>query len=503
MYKNGKLLIGKNEDYEAYLLPKMANRHGLITGASGSGKTITLKVMAESFSSAGVPVFLVDVKGDLSATSLAGEVNENISKRVDKLKLEDFETKFFPVTYLDVYGNNGHPVRTTVASVGSRLLAKMLNLSEAQEGVLTVAFKVAEDEGLELIDLNDLKSMLIYISGKKEEYSIKYGNITTQSVAAIQRNILVLESDGGDYFFGTPAFNIKDLIHYNENDGRGQINILDAVTLFKKPDLYATFLIWLLNEIYNTMPEVGDLPKPKLVMFIDEAHLLFNEMPNHLVKQIIQIVKLIRSKGVGLYFISQAPSDIPDEILSQLGNRVQHVLRSYTKSDEKNIKAAADSFRSNPKFKTVDVISSLSTGEALVSFQNENSEPEVVEKVTILPPQSRMGEIDSSIREKMITKSYLYNKYEQRVETDGASKKLAKEEPEKEVKSTETTNSANQYSIPDPFRKKENSQTIVESKSKPAAKGRPKKSAAEKMATKVENKILNKAASKIVNKLFK
>lgn len=468
MYKNDKILIGKNEKYEANILLKMANRHGLITGASGSGKTITLKVLAESFSDAGVPVFMVDVKGDLAATSLIGEATENITKRVETLNLEGFEYKKYPVTYLDVYGKNGHPVRTTISSIGPRLLGRMINLTEAQEGVLAIIFKIAEDETLDLIDLKDLKKLLTYVGEKRKEYSLSYGNITSQSIGAIQRNILMLEQEGGDYFFGKPSFEIKDLIHYDNNDGRGFINILDAEELFKKPTLYASFLLWILTEIYNTLPEVGDPQKPKLVFFFDEAHLLFSEMPDYLIKNVIQIVKLIRSKGIGLYFISQSPSDIPDEVLAQLGNRIQHVLRSYTKTDEKTIKAAADSFRKNPEFDTEEAIKKLGTGEALVSFQDENGEPTITEEVTILPPQSKMGTIDNITRQSLIKMNFLYNKYEIKIDEESAFEKI---------------NNINEIKTEKPTKKAE--------------------SKLEKYVDKLANKTINTIGRKLGNKIFK
>ena len=447
MYFNEKILVGKNNEKEAYILPKMANRHGIISGASGSGKTITLKVLAESFSDARVPVFMVDVKGDLAGTALKGVSNSNIDERIEKLQLENFELKKYPTTFWDVYGEYGHPIRTTVAKVGPKLLSKMLDLSEAQEGVLTIAFKIAEDEKLDLIDLKDLRSLLNYIGEKRKDYSLSYGNITTQSVGSIQRNILSLQEEGGDYFFGKPDFEIKDFIHYDGETGNGQINILHASTLFQKPNLYSTFLLWLLTHVYNNMPEVGDLPKPKLVFFIDEAHLLFDNIPRTLLTSIIQIVKLIRSKGVGIYFISQSPSDIPDEILSQLGNRIQHVLRYYTKNDEKAIKAAANSFRENPKLNTVEEIKNLGTGVALVSFQDEKGNPEMVEKVTILPPQSAMGAIEDDVREELIKRSYIYGKYETAIDDISAHEKIKgvkeeelkikQEEEEKKIKEKE------------------------------------------------------------------
>lgn len=456
MYINNKILVGKNEN-EQYILLNMANRHGLITGASGSGKTITLKVLAESFSSAGVPCFLADVKGDLSATSIKGDIKA-VEERASKMGLENFDTTSYPVSYLDVYGIKGHPVRTTVSNIGARLLSRMMNLTEAQEGVLAIVFQIAIDEQLELVDLKDLKSLLIYVGENKSKYALKYGNITTQSIGAIQRNLLMLEQEDGDYFFGKPAFNIKDLIHYDTNDGRGYISILDAVTLFKKPMLYSTFLIWLLNEIYNNLDEVGDLAKPRLVLFFDEAHLLFSDAPNYIIKQIVQIVKLIRSKGVGIYFISQSPSDIPEEILSQLGNKVQHVLRSYTPKDVKTIKAAATAFRPNPNFKVEDEISLLATGEALVSFIMETGEPSVVEKCKILPPQSMMGVISEIDRKSFIEKGFLYNKYENKIDDETAFEKIEalnketseetkKEEVKKETqkKETKTTKKTNKY----------------------------------------------------------
>lgn len=468
MYINEKILIGKNDKTDANILLNKANRHGLITGASGSGKTITLKVLAESFSDSGVPVFMVDVKGDLAATSLLGEQNENVNKRVESLKLEEFKYNKYPVTFLDVYGKNGHPIRTTISRMGSRLLGRMLNLTEAQEGVLTIIFKIAEDEKLELVDLKDLKKILTYVGEKRKDYSLNYGNVTSQSIGAIQRNLLMLEQEGAEQFFGKPDFQIKDLIHYDNNDGRGFINILDAQVLFQKPTLYASFLLWLLTEIYNTLPEVGDPKKPKLVFFFDESHLLFSEMPDYLIKNIIQIVKLIRSKGVGLYFISQSPSDIPDEILAQLGNRIQHVLRSYTKTDEKTIKAAADSFRKNPEFDTEAAIKTLGTGEALVSFQDENGEPTIVEKVTILPPQSKMGPIDDLTRQNLIKSSFLYNKYENKLDEESAFEKISNKKETTSVKEN-----------------KKNTSKL------------------EKYADKLANKTINTIGRKLGNKIFK
>ena len=410
MYYNENILVGKTSDKkELFILPSMANRHGLITGASGSGKTITLKVMAESFSDAGVPVFLADVKGDLAGTAYPGEMSDKIKERVDKLGLDGFEPKAFPVHFWDLYGEAGHHLRTSVQAIGSDVLSIILGLSEAQEGCLAIAYKIAEDEGLELNTIADLRAILEYLATNHSEISVKYGNVTTQSIGAIQRSLLILQNQGADKFFGQPMLDINDF--FQVENGRGVINILDSVKLFQSPDLYAAFLLWILNELFSKSPEVGDLDKPRLVFFFDEAHLLFNNMPSYRLKRITQIVKLIRSRGIGLYFISQAPTDIPDEILAQLGNRVQHTLRAYTPADQKTVKAAAAAFRVNPAFDTETAIRELGTGEALISFQNAKGAPEIVEFATILPPQSRMGVIDNTEREAIINASPLHGKY--------------------------------------------------------------------------------------------
>lgn len=478
MYINNKILIGKNESKEIFILPKMANRHGIISGASGSGKTITLKVLAESFSEAGVPVFLVDVKGDLAGMCLEGMNSLNISKRIEDLKLENFNLKKFPTKFFDIYGKYGHPIRTTISNIGPKLLSRMLGLTNVQEGVLSIVFKICEDENLELIDLNDLRSVLTYIGNKRQEYTIKYGNISLQSIGSIQRNLLNLEEEGADKFFGKPDFNIKDLMKYYEFNGYGYINILHATELFRQTTLYSSSLLWLLNTLYETLPEVGDLEKPKLVLFIDEAHLLFSEIPDYLLKQIIQIVKLIRSKGVGLFFISQSPSDIPNEVLSQLSNRIQHTLRYYTKSDEKAIKCAAESFRDNPLFNTIDTIKELKIGEALISVPNEYGEPSIVEKVTILPPQSKMGTITDNERKEIIENSTIYKKYEDKIDDISAKEKIEKlMETSSEIK--------------------------IEKKTNVSSSKKSKKSSAEKAATKVTNSALNTLGRKIGNSIFK
>ena len=501
MYINDKILVGKNDNYEAYLLPKMANRHGLITGASGSGKTITLKVLAESFSNAGVPVFLADVKGDIGATALAGESSESLEERLNKLKIENFEYKNFPVRFWDIFGISGHPIRTSLDSVGPEILSMMLGLSEAQEGVLTIVYKIAQDNNWKLDDTKDLRLLLQYVGDNKNDFITKYGNITTQTVGVIQRCLLTLENQGADKFFGQPELDINDFIQ-TEN-GQGLINILHAVELFKSPDLYASFLLWLLTNLFHKMPEVGDLDKPKIVFFFDEAHLLFNGMPTYRLKQITQVVKLIRSRGIGLYFISQCPTDIPDEIIAQLGNRVQHTLRAYTPAEQRTVKAAADAFRTNSNFNTTEAILALGTGEALVSFQNEKGEPEIVEKVTILPPQSKMGTIDDITRNKIINTSTIVGKYDEAVERDSAYEELnemikQKLEEEEQIRLEKERIKQEELEEKEKIKK----QKEEEKQKKEEEKAR-KNSLGYKVGKKVANKTLDKAINKGLNSIFK
>lgn len=495
MYFNNKILIGKNNDKEACILLDKANRHGLITGASGTGKTITLKVMAESFSDAGVPVFLADVKGDLGGCALEGEANENITKRVDSLGISDFPFKKYPVRFWDIFGVSGHPIRTSIDSVGSDILSIMLGLTEAQEGVLAIAFRIAKDKNLKLDDIKDLRILLQYIGDNKNDFITTYGNITAQSIGVIQRSLLTLENQGADKFFGQPELDIHDFLSV-DSDGRGLINILHAVELFKSPDLYASFLLWLLTKLFNEMPEVGDLDKPKMVFFFDEAHLLFNGMPTYRLKQITQVVKLIRSRGIGLYFISQSPADIPDEVISQLGNRVQHALRAYTPSEQKVVKVAADAFRTNPEFNTYDAILELATGEALVSFQNEKGEPEVVEKVTILPPQSKMGTIDDMTRNKVINSSLIAGKYEESIDRDSAYEELDKLIREK-IEAEEAEKLAKQEEKEKIAKEKEEAKLAREKEK--AKKNDP----GYRLQKKVVNKAVDKAINKGLNALFK
>ena len=437
MYSDNKVLIGKNAEKELFIIPDKGNRHGLITGASGSGKTITLKVMAESFSSAGVPVFLADVKGDLAGTAIPGEASDKVKERLEKLEINNFDFKGFPTVFWDVFGKGGHPIRTTIQSVGPTILSRMLGLNETQEGVLAIIFKIARENGYELVDLKDLRLVLQYVAENSKQYTVTYGNIAAQSVGSIQRSLLMIEEQGGDKFFGEPAISIDDLLKVNSN-GLGNINILHCVELFKQPTLYACFLLWILNALNSNMPEVGDLDKPKLVFFFDEAHLLFDDLPEYIKTNVVQIVKLIRSKGVGVYFISQSPSDVPDEILAQLGNRVQHTLRAYTPAEQKVVKAVASSYRANPEFDTEQAILNLGTGEALISFVNENGEPSVVEKAIILPPQSQMGALDDSMRLMIISRSAFQGKYDTLVDNVSAFEILseeinAKREAEEEI----------------------------------------------------------------------
>lgn len=513
MYFNNKVLVGKSDKKELSILLDKANRHGLITGASGSGKTITLKVMAESFSDAGVPVFLADVKGDLGGTVLPGEASEALEKRLSKLGIKDFKYKNFPVRFFDIFGEKGHPIRTSIDSVGSDILSMMLGLSEAQEGMLAVAFKIAKDNNWKLDDTKDLRLLLQYIADNKSDYITRYGNITTQSIGVIQRCILTLENQGADKFFGQPELDINDLISIDAN-GKGIINILDAVELFKSPDLYAAFLLWFLTALFNKMPEVGDLDKPKLMFFFDEAHLLFNGMPTYRLKQIVQVVKLIRSRGIGLFFISQSPSDIPDEVIAQLGNRVQHTLRAYTPSEQKVVKAAADSFRTNPKFDTTEAILALGTGEALVSFQNENGEPEIVEKATILPPQSKMGTIDDITRNKIINSSNLLGKYDDAIERDSAFEELDKmirasvEAKEAERKAVEEAKAAElalkQAEKDKKIKEKEEARLRKEAERTKKEAERAKKNTVQyKLGKKVYNKTVDKVLNKALNKMLK
>ncbi len=419
MLKDGKLWIAKSGDTRIFMEPRMCNRHGMIAGASGTGKTITLKVMAESFSELGVPVFLADIKGDLAGMCRAGQHSESMEKRIARFDIPDWRYRVFPTRFWDIYGEAGHPVRTTVSEMGPELLARLMDLTDVQADVLNIVFHIADDQELLLTDIKDLRAMLRYVSENRAEFVAQYGNMSAQSLGGIQRALLVLEDAGGDLFFGEPAIDIFDWMKTDEN-GRGYINILHSVKLVQNQTLYATFMLFLMSELFERLPEAGDPEKPKIVFFFDEAHLLFNGAPKVLLQKVEQVVKLIRSKGVGIYFISQSPSDIPDAVLAQLSNRVQHALRAYTPAEQKAVRTAAQTFRPNPNFKTEDVITELGVGEALVSFLDAEGRPGVVERAFILPPQSLMGTITEEQRHAVMEKSELGAKYDQQIDRESA-----------------------------------------------------------------------------------
>ena len=404
---------------------KMANRHGLIAGATGTGKTVTLQVLAETFSQAGVPCFMADMKGDLSGISQTGAMSGFIEKRCAEFGITNPEFGACPVRFFDVFGEQGHPMRTTVSNMGPQLLSRLLQLNETQEGILNIVFRIADDRGLLLLDLKDLRSMLNYVAENAKQYTASYGNITAQSVGAIQRALLTLENQGATKFFAEPSFDIYDLLQCEQ--GKGVMNVLAADKLMLQPKLYSTFLLWLLTELYAQLPEVGDMDLPKLVFFFDEAHMLFDETSKALVDKIEQVVRLIRSKGVGVYFVTQSPTDIPEEILGQLGNRVQHALRAFTPKDQKAVKTAAETFRENPAFKTADAIMELGTGEALVSFLDEKGAPSVVERAKILFPLSQIGAVTEGQRGQIINQSRLYGKYDKVVDRESAFEVLMEE----------------------------------------------------------------------------
>lgn len=414
MYFEKKVWIAQS-DKNLYLYPSMANRHGLIAGATGTGKTITLKVLAESFSDMGVPVFLSDVKGDLSGMCQPGLDTEDMQKRIKRFNIENFEYKSYPSRFWDIRGDQGHPIRVTIFDMGAVLLSKLLGLTDVQSGVLNVVFKIAADHDLLLVDLKDLTAMLQFVGNNRAEFTLTYGNVSAASIGAIQRALLAFESEGGDQFFGEPALDIRDWIR-TDTDGRGYINILNSTKLIQTPTIYSTFLLWMLTELFEKLPEVGDLDKPRMVFFFDEAHLLFTDMSKTLLQKIIQVVKLIRSKGVGVYFISQSPADIPDEVLAQLSNRIQHALRAYTPAEQKAVRVTAGTFRQNPAFDTQTAILELGVGEALVSFLDEKGIPGMVERAFILPPESRMGQGDADIVQAVIASDEFELKYRETVD---------------------------------------------------------------------------------------
>lgn len=429
MNNSDELILAKGKDYLP-ILSQMANRHGLIAGATGTGKTVTLRVMAEHFSEIGVPVFMADVKGDLSGIAVPGGDSGKVKERAQQLGLADFVYNGFPVIFWDVFGQLGHPVRTTISEMGPLILSRILNLNDIQSGVLSLIFKIADDNGLLLLDLKDLRSIVQFAGDNASQFTTEYGNISTASIGAIQRNLLALEEQGGDRLFGEPSLNLFDIMQ-TDSSGKGIINIMAADKLIQSPKVYATLLLWMLSELFEQLPEVGDPPKPKLVFFFDEAHLLFDDTPKVVVEKIEQVARLIRSKGVGVYFITQNPLDLPETILGQLGNRVQHALRAFTAKDQKAVKAAAETFRPNPGLDIVRVITELGVGEALISFLDRKGSPSVVERAFIFPPKSRLLPLDPQERSRVMQQSLLAGHYERTVDRESAYEKL-KERAEQE-----------------------------------------------------------------------
>ena len=478
--KDNTLFIGKSDKSEELNL-KYANRHGLISGATGTGKTVTLQILAEGFSKAGVPVFLADVKGDLAGLSQPVTIKPFLTERAEKIGLDPYEPEAFPVTFWDIHGKKGHPIRATISEMGPLLLSNLLGLNDTQYGVLTLAFRVADDEGLLLLDLKDLRALLVYVADHIKELTAEYGYVTRASVGAIQRRLLTLEEQGADKFFGEPALILQDFIT-TDGDGNGIINVLAADKLMQTPKLYATFLLWLLSELFEEMPEIGDPEKPKLVFFFDEAHLLFDDAPKALIDQLEQVVRLIRSKGVSVFFITQNPMDVPDEISSQLGNRIQHALRAFTPREQRVIKAAAETFRPNKKFKTIDVITELGIGEALVSTLVSKGTPSVVQRTLIRPPSSRMGTITAKERKETMSFSDMGERYDKRIDRESAYEVLhdkaearaegakKKDEKLKRQKKKKPSRSRRSSSTRTSKRRRSNRQSVGETALKSAAR---------------------------------
>lgn len=477
--KNGIFLGTDNEDKKHHLLLPLANRHGLIAGATGTGKTVTLQILCEGFSKAGVPVFAADVKGDLSGVSQAGSVDhklhDKLLQRAMKIGLSEYDYEAMPTTFWDLYGKNGHPVRTTISEMGPTLLSRLMGLNETQEGILTIAFELADDEGMLLLDMKDLRALLNFISDNKAEISREYGNVTSQSVAAIQRQLLKLERAGAEEFFAEPALELEDLMRVDEN-GRGVVNILAADELINSPDLYSTFLLWLLSELFEELPEVGNPDKPKMIFFFDEAHLLFDGAPKALIDKIEQVARLIRSKGVGIYFVTQNPADIPDSVLGQLGNRIQHALRAYTPKEQKSIRAAASSFRENPAFDTEEVITDLGVGEALVSTLDLKGVPSVVGRTMIRPPASRLGPATDPERKAIIAASPLKDKYTEMVDRESAYEHLEQKAEKREKAEREAEEKEAKEEAAEQKRKEREKRSSSSSRSRSRTRGRKKDS---------------------------
>ncbi len=488
MYWENKAYIANAQGKKLYLLPALSNRHGLITGATGTGKTVTMKVLAESFSDMGVPVFLADVKGDVSGLAEPGTDSENMQKRIERFDLSDrWNYRGYPVAFWDIFGEKGIPIRIKVSDMGPLMFSRLLGLTEVQTGILHIVYRVADDNGLELIDLKDLRAMLAYVNENRGSLVTTYGNVTPQSIGAIQRALLRLEDEGGNVFFGEPSISISDLLRTDE-DGHGMLNVLDSAKLIRSPLVYSTFLIWLVSELFERLPEVGDPDKPKAVFFFDEAHLLFQNAPKAFLEKIVQLVKLIRSKGVGIFFVTQSPSDIPNDVLSQLSNRIQHGLRAYTPTELKAVKAAAGSFRTNPDLDTEKEILSLGTGEALVSMLDEKGIPAMVERASILPPQSLMAPAQEETRQKILDADPLFISYQEAVDRYSAYEKLK-----------EAADAKAQAELAE-AEKKAAEKREVEQKKAEAAKKKKQSSvgkAAKKVAKTATNSILSRIGRKI------
>lgn len=491
MLKDSKIYMAQSfEGKELYILPKMANRHGLIAGATGTGKTITMKVMAESFSDMGVPVFFSDVKGDLTGMLVPGTGMD--VRASEKFGITDFVQKGYPTRFWDIFGEQGHPVRVTVSDMGPILLSRLLGLSDVQEGVLNIVFRVADDKGLMLLDLKDLRAMLQYVGDNADEYTVMYGNVAPASIGAIQRALLAFEQEGGEGVFGEPMLDIKDWMR-TDVDGRGFINILESSKLINSPTVYATFLLWMMTELFEQLPEVGDLDKPRMVFFFDEAHLLFSDAPKALIQKIVQVVKLIRSKGVGIYFVTQSPSDIPGDVLAQLNNRVQHGLRAYTPAELKGVKAAAEAFRENPAFNSEEALQEIGTGEALVSFLDETGAPMIVEKAKILPPASLMGPADPSLVQSTIVSSEFDLKYRETVDRESAYEIIMKANEELKALKEQEALEAEQAKIAAAEAKAAEKQALAEEKAAAKQAALEEKAAARK--AELEAKAAEKAAA--------
>ncbi len=491
MYSESKAYIANAQGKKIYLLPQMANRHGLITGATGTGKTVTMKVLAEAFSHMGVPVFLADVKGDVSGLAEPGVDSEGMQKRIDRFDLRDcWSYREFPVAFWDIFGEKGIPVRIKVSDMGPLMFSRLLGLTEVQTGILHIVYRVADDNGLELIDLKDLRAMLTYVNDNRADLVTTYGNVTPQSIGAIQRALLRLEDEGGNIFFGEPSISVSDLLRVDE-DGFGVLNILDSAKLIRSPLIYSTFLIWLVSELFERLPEVGDPEKPKAVFFFDEAHLLFQNAPKAFLEKIVQLVKLIRSKGVGIYFVSQSPSDIPGDVLSQLSNRIQHGLRAYTPAEMKAVKAAANSFRTNPDLDTEKEILSLGTGEALVSLLDEKGIPTMVERANILPPQSLMAPAQEETRQSILQYDPMFASYAEAVDRYSAYEKLKEEADAKEQKALAEAE------------QKAAAKQEAEQKKTSAAQKKKQQSAVGKAAKKVAKTATNSLLDRVGRKLGK